>query len=221
MAFTPVDRPNSLSDLAYDQIRKSILSGEVRVGERLSVVSIAEKLNMSRSPVRAAVERIVTEGLMSMTPNGLELSPLDHQDLIDTLQVRSRLEGLAARLASTAIGADVVRQLWELHEEFSAAVAAGDMLKARRADLSFHQKIQSYSGNTLLVEELRRVQARGILAAYTTAWVPTHHKAVSEHAAIIEALSDGDPDRAERAAIAHLENLIGRVRVAAAQSATE
>ena len=211
MPFEPVQRPAGLSDLAYEQLRSRILDGEFPAGRRMSVVSIAEQLNMSRSPVRAAVERLVTEGLLVVTAVGIELAQLDHADLIEGLQVRSRLEGLAARLATDRLTSDDLSQLRKNLTLFGAAVRSSDTVTARRLDLEFHSVIRDKSGNRLLVENLRRVQARVIVATYMTAWVPAHEAVIDEHAAMLNALEKRDPDAAERAAVQHLERLITRV----------
>ncbi|MGV0853723.1 GntR family transcriptional regulator [Mycolicibacterium phlei] len=212
MPFEPVQRPAGLSDLAYDQLRSRILDGQFPTGRRTSVVSIAEQLNMSRSPVRAAVERLVNEGLLVVTAVGIDLARLDHRDLIDGLQVRSRLEGLAARLATNRLSGADLDTLRDNLTRFKSAVRSGDTLTARRLDLDFHSVIRDNCGNGLLVENLRRVQARVIVATYTTAWVSAHEVVVDEHEAILKALEARDADAAERTAIEHLERLIGRVQ---------
>ncbi|GFG54995.1 GntR family transcriptional regulator [Mycolicibacterium agri] len=211
MPFEPVQRPAGLSDLAYEQLRSRILDGDFPEGRRMSVVSIAEQLNMSRSPVRAAVERLVTEGLLVVTAVGIELAQLDHADLIEGLQVRSRLEGLATRLATDRLMADDFTSLRKNLTLFDAAVRSSDTVTARRLDLEFHSVIRDKCGNRLLVENLRRVQARVIVATYMTAWVPAHEAVIDEHAAILKALEKRDADAAEHAAIEHLERLITRV----------
>ncbi|AKS33850.1 GntR family transcriptional regulator [Mycolicibacterium goodii] len=212
MTFEPVQRPAGLSDLAYDQLRSRILGGDFPTGRRMSVVSIAEQLNMSRSPVRSAVERLVTEGLLVVTAAGIELAQLDHADLIDGLQVRSRLEGLAARLATERLTDADLDGLRENLALFERAVRSGESVTARRLDLEFHSVLRDTCGNRLLVENLRRVQARVIVATYTTAWVAAHEAVIDEHAEILKALAAHDPDGAERAAIEHLERLIARVK---------
>ncbi|WP_241781363.1 GntR family transcriptional regulator [Mycolicibacterium phlei] len=126
MPFEPVQRPAGLSDLAYDQLRSRILDGQFPTGRRTSVVSIAEQLNMSRSPVRAAVERLVNEGLLVVTAVGIDLARLDHRDLIDGLQVRSRLEGLAARLATNRLSGADLDTLRDNLTRFKSAVRSGD-----------------------------------------------------------------------------------------------
>lgn len=211
VTFEPVQRPVALSDLAYDQLRSRILDGDFPTGQRASVVSIAQQLQMSRSPVRSAVERLVTEGLLVVTSVGIELAQLGHADLIDGLQVRSRLEGLAALLVTDRLSTANLDRLRENMVLFEAAVQSADTVTARRLDLEFHSVIRDNCGNSLLVEDLRRVQARVIVATYMTAWVTAHEAAIEEHAAILAALEARDAAAAERAAIGHLERLIVRV----------
>lgn len=211
MTFDPVQRPAGLSDLAYDQLRARILDGDFPSAQKMSVVSIADQLQMSRSPVRSAVERLVTEGLLVVTSSGIELAQLGFAELIDGLQVRSRLEGLAARLATDRLSPADLDALRNNLGRFETAVQSADTVTARRIDLEFHSIIRNNCGNRLLVDDLRRVQARVIVATYVTAWVTAHEAAVGEHADILAAITARDPEEAERAAIRHLEQLIVRV----------
>jgi DNA-binding GntR family transcriptional regulator len=209
----PVPRPETLTDLAYQQLRAAILDGEFDSGRSTSVVSLAAKMQMSRSPVRSAVERLTAEGLMIPTAGGVFVPAPDRHDLLDALAVRAPLEGLAARLAAPQFDAYESAALAEIHERFSSAVAGDDPRTARKADLEFHQRIQSVCGNACLVQMLERVQARVILATYSTAWSTNQRAAVPEHARIMSALGDQDGEAAEKAAILHLHNLTDRIRL--------
>ena len=83
-------RPTSLTESAYEKIRGAILDGEVSPGERLSVVAVAQTLKMSRSPVRAAMERIASEGLLEDLGNGLVVAELAPDALFDAMEVYQR-----------------------------------------------------------------------------------------------------------------------------------
>lgn len=219
MTLHKVGRPSSLTELAYAQLRSSILSGDFSVNERMSVVAIAERMGMSRSPVRAAVERLAAEGLLQIRLGGVEVVELGHAELLDALVVRSVLEGLSARLAAPRLNTADIAELRNLQTAFEEAVNADDTHRARRIDLEFHQRIQESTGNSWLMEELRRVQARVIVATYSTAWTSQQRHALGEHRGILAALADGAADHAERAAIEHIERLIGRVQAAQAAKA--
>jgi len=211
MSLGKVERPSSLAVLAYDTLHAAILTGEISVGERPSIVALAERLGMSRSPIRAAVERLANEGLVSVGADGVEVIELSNDDLVDLLTLRSVLEGLAARLAASRIDTDVIDRLEAIHRDFSAAVQEDDTKRARQVDLDFHRTIQNHSENRWLIEDLRRLQSRVIVATYTNAWTPSQHEAVGEHSLILAGLRAGRADEAESAAVNHIENLIRRI----------
>lgn len=212
-----VARPASLSDLAYTQLRDGVLSGQLLAdGARVSVVALAAQLGMSRSPVRSAVERLVSEGLVTLQPAGVALVQHNHAELLQLLEVRRVLEGLSARLAAPQLDQADLRTLADMQRRFRDAVDAGDVPAARAADLAFHQKVMAATGNAFLVEDLTRVQARVIVGTYTIAWTPAQRHAVEEHEAILDALCQGDPALAEHKAAEHMGLLMDRLRAAAA-----
>jgi DNA-binding GntR family transcriptional regulator len=213
LAPRPIPRPETLTELAYQQLRTAILAGEFDGGRMTSVVALAARMGMSRSPVRSAIERLTVEGLMTQTAAGVFVPAPDRHDLLDALVVRASLEGLAARLAAPQFDASEAAALAEVHERFGAAVSADDPRVARSIDLEFHQRIQSACGNGCLVESLERVQARVILATYSTAWSTNQRAAVSEHARILTALEQQDGEAAGKAATLHLHNLADRVKL--------
>lgn len=212
MGVERVTRPDSLAQLAYGQLRNGILDGSFTAGQRLKIVSLADEMGMSRSPVRSAVERLATEGLLRLTEGGAEVPTPGRGDLLDALSVRASLEGLAARLAAPQLHAQDVEVLQQLHDQFVEAVETSDTRTAQRVDLEFHQQIQARCGNDCLGEHLELVQARVILATYSTAWSSNQRQAVPEHARILASLADHDGEAAGRAATVHLENLSERIR---------
>jgi DNA-binding GntR family transcriptional regulator len=212
-SLSPRPRPETLTDTAYEQLRTAILNGQFVAGQLTSIVSLASTLGMSRSPVRSAVERLAVEGLVTATSGGILVANPGRHELLDALAVRAPLEGLAAKLAAPQFDQDDLARLAKIHSRFAAAVHDDDPITARAVDLEFHQLIQSLCGNTCLVEMLERVQARVILATYSTAWSTNQRAAVAEHARIVSALENQDGDAAERAAILHLHNLVDRIRL--------
>jgi DNA-binding GntR family transcriptional regulator len=219
MAFERVPRPDSLAALAYRQLRETVLSGGIREGQVVSVVSIAADLGMSRSPVRSAIERLVSEGLMNLTPGGAIIATPDRDELINALVVRTALEGLAARLAVPALDEKGLGHLRKLHRQLVLAIQAGASQRIARADLDFHQAIQYASENSCLIETLDRLQARIILASYAIEW-PDLHPVIDEHQQILAALEARDARTAERAAIQHLTKHQIRMRDAPQRSSS-
>jgi DNA-binding GntR family transcriptional regulator len=211
--LSPRPRPATLTENAYQQLRTSILDGNFKLGSVTSIVSLASSLGMSRSPVRSAVERLATEGLMQATSGGVLVATLDRHELMDALAVRAPLEGLAARLAAPQFDESALAELADVHASFASAVDNDDPVVARKIDLQFHQLIQSVCGNQCLIEMLERVQARVILATYSTAWSTNQRAAVAEHGRILSALQNQDGDAAQNAATLHLHNLVDRIRL--------
>lgn len=211
--LSPRPRPATLTENAYHQLRSTILDGGFKAGSVTSIVSLASILGMSRSPVRAAVERLVSEGLLSATSGGVLVATLNRHELMDALAVRAPLEGLAARMAAPQFDEESLGHLGEVHARFVAAVDDDDPIAARKVDLEFHQRIQSLCGNGCLIDMLERVQARVIVATYSTAWSTNQRVAVAEHELILSALKSRDGVAAERAATVHLHNLVERIRL--------
>lgn len=210
-----VTRPASLADLAYARIREGILSEGMLNERRVSVVALADRLGMSRSPVRSAVERLVSEGLVTLQPAGVSLVEHSHSDLLKLLEVRAVLEGLSAQLATPRLDGGVLSRLEDTQRRFELAVEKNDVATARAHDLQFHQTVMEHADNEVLVDELTRVQARVIVGTYTIAWNPQQHQAVLEHRAILDAMRGGDAGEAARCSIEHMHCLMERIRDAA------
>lgn len=209
-----VPRPVSLTDSAYEEIRGAILDGEIAPGERLSVVAVSHSLNMSRSPVRAAMERIASEGLLEDRGNGFVVADLTPDALFDAMEVRELLEGRAAELAALRFPQSALKDLAEIYDQFAAAYKGADARLAKRADLAFHQAIQSHCGNHALIEHLDRVQSRIMVVTYSKAWsMHSQGEGVPEHAAILAAIRLGDPLLARIAATSHVHTAKERLKV--------
>jgi DNA-binding GntR family transcriptional regulator len=209
--LVPVDRPATLTELAYERLKAAILSGEFAAGQTQSVVALAEVLHMSRSPVRAAVERLASEGLVVQQAGGARVCTFEKQDMLNAFVVRRELEGLAAELATPRLTTLDLDELSATLEEFAHAVDRDDTTVARAKDLDFHRQIQTRCGNPVLIEHLERVQARVIVGTYSTAWAPSQHQAVAEHREILSRLRAGDPQGARASAIEHLRRAGERV----------
>jgi len=208
----PVGRPQSLADLAYEQLKAGILAGDFRLGHRFSVVNVAEQLSISRSPVRAAVERLSAEGLLTIDAGGIEIVGYDREDLLETLAVRTPLEILAAQLAASRAGELEREHLVETQQRFVHAIAQEDPLQSYEFDLGFHHEIWRIAGNAVLEQELHRLHVRGIVASQTISWSPLPVDSVPEHDRIAEAIIAGDAALAGRLAADHLEHITAKVR---------
>jgi DNA-binding GntR family transcriptional regulator len=211
MDASPDGGTDSLADAAYGLIRNRILDGDLEVGAHVSVLALATDLKMSRSPVRYAVERLLSERLLRRVSGTITVAAPGRYELLDSLAVRTQLEALAARLAAPRVDEQTLAELIGIHDRFCRAVQDSDQDAARRADADFHHAIQELAGNECLAESLERVRTQVILAAYSTAWITSRGPAVLEHERVLRALQDQDGQSAETAMIRHLNNLTTRI----------
>jgi DNA-binding GntR family transcriptional regulator len=213
--LAPEPRPLSLTESAYGKIRGAILDGELTPGTPLSVVALAQTLQMSRSPVRAAIERIMAEGLLEPMGGGVVVANLTPNAVFDSMAVRELLEAGAAVLAAPRFTPADVNSLAVIHDEFKRAYAAADARSAMRADLAFHQAIQSRCGNSVLSHHLDRVLSSIMVVTYSDAWsIQSQLEGVPEHAAILTAFRLGDSLLARIAVATHIHAARERLQLA-------
>lgn len=204
-----------LADRAYHALSRAILCGGLPPGTRLSVPELARRLDVSRSPVREAVQRLVYDGLArNIAKRGAIVALISQADFLALLEIREFLEGLAARRATpnaTPAGLDHLHSLVDDHESLVAS-GEDDPLAHVEHDLKFHAWIRAVAANADLTMALERMQARAHLS-YSTLWVqrPNPADAVAEHRAIALAIASGDADAADEVARTHIRRLKARV----------
>lgn len=207
--MSPVEiQRQRLADQAYEVLKTLILTRELTSGERLSVPKLADRLGLSRSPVREAVQRLVAEGLgVDRLRRGAEVARVDLADLKEMYAVRAALEGLAAATVAGIEPATLKALLPRLGDQVrshSDAVAAGDDLGIISADLEFHRAILEASGNAYLERVLNPIFGRAQIAMLSGDLAQWPRKALTEHRRILAAIRAGDPARAEAAARQHI-----------------
>ncbi|MFF3572116.1 GntR family transcriptional regulator [Nocardia jiangxiensis] len=204
-----------LGEAVYKQLLDRIFTGELPPGAPLSVPALAAALDVSRSPVRDSVQRLVADGLAVHTPHaGARVAHVDEREIADVLAVRELLDGYAAREATLRASTSDVRRLAALVEGQQARLAEpADALAEARHDLEFHTAVRDLAGNRALSDALHRLDAKAHL--YNTGlWSDEAGRrfAVAEHVAIVHAIEIGDAACAERAAAAHVAALGVRMR---------
>lgn len=199
-----------VADAVYERLRERIVDGELEPGTKLSVPALAGSLEVSRSPVRDAVLRLVQERLAREEPRrGAVVARVGPAELVAIYEVREVLEGLAARLAVENAGRRLVRALQETLEEHEAAMRTADLAASTEADLRFHRLIREAAGNPEVVRLLDDIQTQVRLAMRTTTVTAGPRQAVDDHRAILTAIESGDAVAAEQAARAHVFRLRG------------
>ena len=200
----PIEK-RSLNNAAADQLRQVIVTGAVAPGVRLTEVALAVRMNLSRGTIRAALQRLVTEGLVVQRPYaGWEVASLTSRDAWELYTLRGAFEALAARLAAENIDTTKRRTLMEAFERLTNAANFNDPKAITDADLSLHKTIVSLSGHRRLADQYALVehQVRMYIAS-TNARLPKRQQVVQEHEGLVFAVASGNGDEAERLAREH------------------
>jgi DNA-binding GntR family transcriptional regulator len=190
---------------AYGLILAAIDEGVYRPGDRLVESELAERLGVSRTPVREALQRLETQSLLSRDGRSLIVASLDHNQLAELYIVRAELEGLAARLAAKHATVEEVNVLRDMVEADRRLVR--DPRALSRANKRFHRQIHLASHNRFLVQQLDLVHRSMALLAATSIEAEGRGAAtIAEHETIVEAIAAGDGDRADKALRDHISH---------------
>lgn len=203
---------------AYTLILEAIEAGVYKPGDRLVESELAERLGVSRTPVREALQRLETQSMLSRDGRSLIVATLDHNQLSELYAVRTELEGLAARLAARHATDEEIRVLRLMAEE-DRGLTGGDPRALSRANKRFHKQIHLASHNRFLVQQLDLVHRSMALMANTSfAAEGRDEVALSEHEAIVAAIAARDGDAAYSALKAHISKAFEtRLRVEAGE----
>lgn len=204
-----------LGDVVYADLVDRIFTGELRPGMALSVPALAARLNVSRSPVRDSVQRLIADGLAVHTPHaGARVATLTETDITQVMNVRELLDGLAAGQAvDHAQPADIESLRESLRTQEERLHRESDLVVDARMDLQFHTAIRDLAHNRVLSDSLHRLDS--IAHLYNSGlWANAQNRvaAVVEHTAIVEAIDRGDATAAGAAARAHVASLLVRMR---------
>lgn len=197
-----------LRDIVFNILRRAIITGEFAPGERLMEIALAERLGVSRTPVREAIRKLELEGLVVMIPRkGAEVAHITEKDLRDVLDVRCALEQLAASRAAEKITTEQKYELKKALLAFEAAIEKGDTAEIADCDMDFHDIIFEIADNprlTTIINNLRELAYR-----YRLEYVKDfdyHDTLVREHRTITEAIFQNDGETARRTMKDHIYN---------------
>ena len=148
-----------LRDVVFNTLRQAILKGELEPGERLMEIQLAERLGVSRTPIREAIRKLELEGLVLMIPRkGAEVAKISARSLRDVLEVRRALEELAIELACQRMSEEDVGNLQKAQEDFKKAIAEGDAMKIAETDEHYHDVIYEGTQNAKLIQMLNNLR---------------------------------------------------------------
>lgn len=142
-----------LRDVVFNTLRESILKGEMKPGERLMEIHLANKLGVSRTPIREAIRKLELEGLVTMIPRrGAEVAQITAKSLRDVLEVRQALDALAMELACERISEEEIGKLRQACDNFAEITKTQDAVQIAQADVELHDIIVQGSRNEKLAQ---------------------------------------------------------------------
>jgi|HubBroStandDraft_5_1064220.scaffolds.fasta_scaffold22376_3 DNA-binding GntR family transcriptional regulator len=195
------------SATAYEALTTMIRTKQILPGDFLSENSVARDLAMSRTPVREAIRRLAQEGALVVLPNrGVVVAQLTVEDLEEIYEVREVLEGLASRNAAIRATPEVIGQLESLVERMRETIPPGDENTFSDLDMEFHATIAGASGNSRLKNLLAGMRTANAVAHFRPDFRPHNPRtarSLEEHAELLAAIRDRDPETADRLARAH------------------
>ncbi|WP_181770570.1 GntR family transcriptional regulator [Amycolatopsis pittospori] len=214
------DGASSSADEVYTALRGRFANGDLAPGERLTEAALAQELGVSRTPVREALGRLQTDGLVVPAARGVAVAALSSEEIEQIYELRATLEGLAAAHAARTQAAGLVapavlRALQEAADEVERAVDDGDAKRCARANMGFHRAFGDISRNPFLGDALHRVWDR--IAVSTVSNLSDGHWAktvLSQHQDICKAIVAGDEDAARTAAEEHVRAAMRTYRAA-------
>lgn len=197
-----------LRDVVFNTLRQAILKGELKPGERLMEIALAEKLGVSRTPIREAMRKLELEGLVVMIPRrGAQVANITEKDLNDVLEVRIALENVAIEKACTRMSKEDMGRLWLAAKEFERTMAEGNLVRLAEADVAFHEIIYRASDNKRLNQVLNNLREQ--IYRYRVEYLKeeeTRNVLVKEHEELTKAIRQRDVKKAQEISFRHIEN---------------
>lgn len=197
-----------LRDVVFKTLRQGILTGELKPGERLMEIHLANKLGVSRTPIREAIRKLELEGLVTMIPRrGAEVAQITEKSMKDVLEVRKVLDDLSVELACERITEEEKELLKSACVDFEEAVKTGDFAKIAKTDVAFHDIIVTATRNIRLSQMVNNLAEQ--MYRYRFEYIKDssqHARLVQEHEEIYQGIIVGDKKRALEAIEAHIDN---------------
>ena len=213
-----------LRDVVFNTLRQAILTGELKPGERLMEIHLANRLGVSRTPIREAIRKLELEGLVTMIPRrGAEVAQITEKSMKDVLEVRRTLDALSAELACERISSEEEEALKKACQNFEEAVKTKDAKIIAKADVALHDIIAAATGNQRLIQLINNLAEQ--MYRYRFEYIKDasqHERIIKEHRIIYESIVKKDKVAASEMAKLHIDNqekaVIARIRMEQANS---
>lgn len=197
-----------LRDVVFNTLRQAILKGELEPGERLMEIQLAERLGVSRTPIREAIRKLELEGLVLMIPRkGAEVAKISEKSLRDVLELRRSLEELAIELACQRMTEEEIDELEDAQRAFRKAVDSKDVMLMAETDEKYHEIIYQGTKNSRLVQILNNLRKQ--MYRYRLEYIKDADKRqilLIEHDNILKAVRNRKVAEAKAAMREHIDN---------------
>ena len=209
---TALDRAQPLSAQIYDLLREAIVTMAVLPSDVIFERALSETLGISRTPVREALQRLAREELVTIAAqSGTFVAPVLREQFTEGALIRRVLESASIRRAAELITARELDTLHDIHEVHRRAIERGDPVEAIRQDNRFHAAVGAAARLPKVLQLIDLVRAPIDRVRYVTAREPEEGAmTLAQHQCVLDALVKHDPDAAERALLAHLDDALLR-----------
>ena len=198
-----------LRDVVFEHLRNSILKGKLKPKEGLMEVQLAQQLGVSRTPVREAIRKLELEGLVVMIARkGAYVADLSVKDILDVIEVRSVLEGLATSLAAERMTAEEVEELELISYNFKRSFENKDKIGMIEKDMEFHDAILRASRNPKLLQITQGLQEQ--VQRFRITYFSEYNQSenlLKEHQDILNAIVNRDVVKSQKVAQYHVEQI--------------
>ncbi len=200
---------SSLVDDTATEIMTRIKDHRYSAGEVVSEVTLAQELDISRTPVREAIMRLLDYGVLERTATKVVVKPLTLDDIVEILEVREAIETMSVKIImrNGGLSKPQLKELEKLCQKFENSNTGQGYNEKFILDNAFHELLISFSGNSRLIDISKRINIQSQRSRWITTITPTrHYDAASEHQAILDALSKKQESAANVALATHFAN---------------
>ena len=198
-------KSTSLADQVFEKLENDIIQGVYKRGELLTELKLVEQLGVSRTPIREALRRLEQERLIEDTGKGSRVLGITMEDLEDIMNIRQRIEGLAAYYAAKNITPDGLRELTHIVDLQECYFSKHDKEHLRQVDDEFHDMICALSGRSVIADTLIPLmrKTRRYRRVAIDDWERTTNT-MNEHRKMFEAIASGNAELAQELATQHI-----------------
>lgn len=198
----------TLVDEVYATVREAIIRGDLKAGELILEQTLADRLGMSRTPVRAAIDRLKRDGLVdTVKRKGMLVKALSASDVQQAYEVAEALEGMLAKLAALRATPHQIEQLLTVTRDMLAAAEHEDLTHWVERDREFHRLLIHAADNDMIAAELERVQTFVERVRFLHLGIGTAPPSSREHLAVVEAIAAHDSEKARQLHQAHWQRI--------------